>query len=125
MSIDTETADITAWHFPYSYDAIVVVATLQHLKDSDALALLQKMKEHTNPGGVHAISLFTNSGDMYAKDSSEDPGAFYPSSGWLKDHYSDWDVVSYSEASGTLAAKRPDGTPMENMTAYLLAKKRS
>ena len=124
LHLQTEVVDVATWDFSKQYDAIVVAVTLQHLKEADALAVLQKMKEHTNPGGVNAIVLFTNNGDRYLLDQEEDPGAFYPPDGWLREYYKDWEIQSYEEVSGKLVQrKRSDGTPMENMTARMLARK--
>lgn len=123
-NIKAEVVDITTWTFEKIYDAIVVSMTLQHLQEREALALLERMKEQTAPGGVNAVSLFTNDGDRFLLDREEDPGAFYPANGWLKEYYKGWEIISYEEKKGPLIARtRPDGTPMENTVARMLAKK--
>ncbi|MBM3204791.1 methyltransferase domain-containing protein [Candidatus Uhrbacteria bacterium] len=124
LAVTTETMDVTKWKFDQEYDAIIATVILQHLSTKDALRILEEMKQHTRAEGVHALSVFTNHGDRYLMDREEDPEAFYPKNGWLKEYYQDWEILDYAESKVPLLGKtRPDGSPMMNVTARMLARK--
>lgn len=128
VSVETERVDLTHWSIDGEYDAIVSTVVFQHLPTKQALRLLDEMKEHTNPGGVNAITVFTKNGDRYAFDQrpDEDPDAFYPDDGWLKDFYADWEVLDFDGSMKKIIGKvRLDGTPMENRVERILARKPS
>lgn len=44
-------ADIADWRPPFAVDAVVDVATLQHLDDSDAVAVVERARGWLKPGG--------------------------------------------------------------------------
>ncbi|MCC6563683.1 methyltransferase domain-containing protein [Candidatus Uhrbacteria bacterium] len=124
LQVKTELADLSDWSIENDYDAMVIVVTLQHLKTEDALRVLGEMKSHTKPGGLNAVSLFTKTGDRYAMDREEDPDAFYPEDGWIKDYYKDWEILTSAMRNAPIIGRtRPDGTPMENNVEVILAKK--
>lgn len=124
VTVDTQVADLAQWSFDGAYDAIVATVIFQHLNTQDALRVLSDMKSHTRPQGVNAISLFTKSGDRYRIDQVEDPTAFYPEDGWLKEFYKDWEVLEFEEAEAPLIGKfRDDGTQMSNTVSRILARK--
>lgn len=124
FKIETIAADLSQWTFDGDYDAMIVTVTLQHLQTVDALRVLEQMKKHTKSQGVNAIALFTSTGDRYELDKQEDPGAFYPADGWLKEYYKDWEIISYDQIEPPLINKtRPDGTPMRNVVERMLARK--
>jgi tellurite methyltransferase len=124
LSVKTEHEDLSSWSIDQDYDVMVSTSILQHLPTKQAMRILEEMKQHTRPNGLNAISLFTNNGDRYRMDREDDPDAFYPAEGWLKEYYKDWEILNYDESSGNLIGKnRPDGTPMSNIVAKLLARK--
>lgn len=123
-AIETEAADLSQWSITGEHDAIVATVVFQHLPTEQALRLLEEMRSHTRPGGVNAVTLFTKTGDRALLDQEEDPGAFYPDDGWLKDFYKDWEIIDQGMVTSTLIGKfRKDGSPMQNVVERILARK--
>lgn len=124
LQVETVVGDVTQWEFDSTYDVILAITLLQHLKTEDALRVLEAMQAYTNENGLNAISLFTNNGDRYRLDQIEDPDAFYPADGWLKEFYKDWEILNYEESEALLINRfREDGSPMKNVVAKILARK--
>lgn len=120
----TEQVDITEWEFTDQYDVILGIVILQHLQRDDALTLLENMKQHTNPGGVHALVYFTDEGDRYLLDREDDPNAFYPSNEWYKEFYSDWDEIYFKQKEAPLINKfHVNGEQMKNAIQTLIVRK--
>lgn len=125
VHIHTELADLHTWPITAEYNAILAIAVLQHLQHAAALGLLQAMKSHTAPGGMNALTVFTKSGDRYILDQTEDPGAFYPEDNWLKQFYSDWEIIEHDLITTSEIRTNPaTGLPMQNTLERLLARKR-
>ncbi len=128
LMIETEVANASTYVIDKDYDAFVVVLLFQFLNEQASTRLLQEMKAHTKPGGANMMHLFTQSGDRQRLDKEEDPDSncFYPADGWLKDFYSDWNIIDHSFATGPLIGKfHPDGTPMTSVVERILARKPS
>ncbi len=106
-----------------NYDLIVTTFMLHHLTKEKALNFIDEMKSHTNNGGLNAISTFTNAG-AFAKLKSSNK-SYLPKLGELKELYSDWEVLEYSEKNSMAKQTYPDGTPMFNIKATILARKSS
>jgi tellurite methyltransferase len=124
LSIETQVVDLTTWSIDTEYDAMIATVIFQHLHTEPALRLIAEMKAKTKPGGIHAITLFTKQGDRYLLDREEDPGAFYPDNDWLRDYYTDWEIIESGAVTGPLIGKyNPDGTPMLSTIEKLLARK--
>lgn len=79
------------------------------------------MQEHTNEDGLNTITSFTKNGDFYR--SNPDTGNFYPEEDELRGLYADWEVLEYEEVENQAFEKKPDGSPMMNMSAKLIARK--
>lgn len=103
------------------YDVILINFTLHHLKESHARKIIDMYKEETKPGALHVISTFTSQGDFYEMPQNKE--MFYSEPGELKTLYKDWEIIEYREEVRKTNATREDGTPMENLTALLIAKK--
>ena len=124
LDIKTLVEDLAAWSIDGSYDVMVATSILQHLPTGQAMRLLRDMQTHTNPEGLNAISLFTKNSERYNLDREEDPEAFYPEEGWLKDFYKDWDILDHQTYEAELIGKtHPDGSPMKNLMERILARK--
>ncbi|MBP9686385.1 MAG: methyltransferase domain-containing protein [Candidatus Doudnabacteria bacterium] len=124
LQISVEMADLNTWSIHDTYNAIITTATLQHLKHDAAIRILGQIKSHTRPGGINIVAALTKSGDRYLLDREEDPEAFYPTDNWLRDFYAGWEIIEHSFIQGALIGKfRPDGTPMQNTTERVLARK--
>lgn len=123
-AIEIEAADLSQWSITGEHDAIVATVVFQHLPTEQALRLLGEMKERTKDGGINAITLFTKTGDRALLDQEEDPGAFYPDDGWLKEFYKDWEIIDQGTVTSPLIGKfRKDGSPMQNVVERILARK--
>lgn len=124
LRVETELADLSNWSVDGSYDAFVATSILQHLSSEEALRLLAEVKTHTNVGGLNAVSLFTKDSERYRLDREEDPEAFYPDPGWLKEYYRDWEIIDHAQYEAELIGKtHPDGSPMKNIMERILARK--
>ena len=83
---------------------------------------IEKIQKHTDPDGLNAITVFTKNGDFYKKNPQTDN--FYPDANELKELYSDWEILEYEEVQSKAFQKNLDGSPMFNIAAELLARKR-
>lgn len=121
LTLNTEVGDALSYQWPKNFDVIVSTFMMHHLSRADALTLIGQIKENTTAGGLHALSLFTKEGDFFTQNP-ETP-RFYPALGELKEIYNDWEILEYREYQSSAFAKRPDGSPMQNIAASLLARK--
>jgi len=121
LTLETQIADIMQFEFTNSYNLILCTFVLHHLSRDRALELIKKIKQYTEIGGLNIIAAFTKNGDFYRIDPQTPE--LYLNENELKDIYSDWEVLSYSEKEGRAFKKRPDGTPMTNVSAEIIAKK--
>ncbi len=122
LDIHTEVKDIRTLNPDRNYDVFVCTYVLHHLSREDALELIKQMKEHTNANGLNTIATFTENGDFYR--NNPDTENFYPKERELKELYAEWEILEYEEVENQAFAKKPDGSPMVNISAKLIAKKR-
>jgi len=109
------------WPLEGQYDLIVSTFMLHHLKKEEAGEFIKKIKEHTKEGGINAVATFTMEGDFSKLENTT--GRFYPASGEMREFYFDWEIISYSEENSRARATHPDGSPMFNIKAEVLARK--
>lgn len=121
LSIQAKVGDMTEMKWDREFDVIATTFTMHHILREDGVRLVGQMQKHTKPGGYNAIALFTQDGDFYRRDP--DSVRFYPALGEMKELYSDWEIVSYSEVEGSAHAKKDDGTNMKNIVVRILARK--
>ncbi len=122
LSIQTEVKDIRTLNSDYHYDIFVCTYVLHHLLRQDALELIKQVKQRTNTNGLNTITTFTKNGDFYRDNPNTEN--FYPDEGGgLKELYADWEILEYDEIQVVARAKKPDGSPMINISANLLARK--
>lgn len=119
--LETKVADIVQIDFVGPYDLMVCTFTLHHLTREQAIKFIEKTKQSTKSGGYNLITSFTQNGDFYRKDPTT--GKFYLKENELKDLYQDWEVLTYFEKKAKAFAKNPDGTPMVNVFAGMIAKR--
>lgn len=125
LVIQTEVVDVSKYSIESDYDAIVAILLFQFLTADTSMRLMKEMKEHTKPGGINVVHVFTKTGDRPRLDQEGDPTAFYPNDNWLKTFYSDWDVIGHSSSNGPLIGKfHEDGTPMTSIVEKIIARKR-
>lgn len=121
VSINARVEDIRHFVLNQTYDVFVAVLVLHHLKRDEALHLLRRLRNASAIGSYHAIVVFTDDGDFFRRDPATDH--FFPSSGEVRRLYQGWAVLDYSLDTGPAFATKPDGAPMTNTVARLLAKR--
>ena len=121
LPLHTEVADIRTWKFVKMYDLILATFVLHHLSRSEALILIQNMMTHTKTGGLNIIVAFTQEGDFYKKDP--ETKNFYLHGDEFNTLYARWEILHYEERMEEASMKRADGSSMENICAYFLARK--
>lgn len=121
LHIQTEVKDIRTVNPDKNYDIFVCTYVLQHLSKEEATLLIRQMQAHTNENGLNSIAAFTQNGDFYRNEP--DTENFFPKEGELKELYAGWEVLEYEEIENQALSKRPDGSPMLNVSAKLIARK--
>ena len=121
LKVQAEVKDIRTLSHDRNYDVFVCTYVLHHLSREDALELIKQIQEHTNEEGLNTITTFTENGDFYR--NNPDTENFYPKEGELRKLYVGWEVLEYEEVENRAFAKRPDGSPMINISAKLIARK--
>ena len=121
LVIQTEVGDSRTLNLDRDFDIIVSTFMLHHLSREVALSLIKHIQEHTKAEGLNAVTVFTKNGDFYR--NNPEANNFYADENELRELYTDWQILQYEEAEGKAFAKRPDGSPMLNIAAKLLARK--
>lgn len=119
--ITTDLKDILEFEWKQSYDLIIAAFVLHFLKTADANKVINHMKANTNPGGYNVITAMTKQGDFFV--ANPETPHFYPSLEELKEIYHDWEVVTAFEKKTLAISRNPDGSPMSNVFAGLVARK--
>lgn len=123
LNLDAKVADIRHFELKENYENIVSSFVFHHLSRDEAIESVEKMKSFTTEGGINIVAAFTVDGDFYRKDPNTDN--FYLELGELRKLYTDWEILDYSEQERTAYAKREDGSQMVNVTATILARKKT
>lgn len=121
LNIQAEVKDIRTLNPDRNYDVFVCAHVLHHLSREDAISLIRQMQEHTNADGLNTITTFTENGDFYQNNPNTEN--FYPKESELKELYADWEILEYEESKDRAFAKKPDGSPMMNISAKVIARK--
>jgi tellurite methyltransferase len=119
--IKTNVEDATMIQLNKEYDVIIATFMLHHIAIKDGLGFLSKIQKYTKSGGFNIIATFTTEGDFYKLPNSKTKCYLNP--GELKEFYKSWKLIKYAEEIGSAHQKHADGTPMQNLTSYLLAQK--
>lgn len=120
--LTAEVKDVTHLELEGNFDVMVNTYMLHHLPREQALELIRIMQDHTNVEGINAIAAFTKAGDIYGSTTDD---RFLPEPDELKELYSDWEILEYSEAETNMISKKADGSSKKNFCARLLARKLS
>jgi tellurite methyltransferase len=104
-----------------NYDAMISTFMLHHLTRENALRFIARIQARTNIGGLNFLATFTDDGDFFRKNPTTDK--FHPVVNELKGLYADWVIVEYNESTSRAQATKPDGSPMFNVVARILARK--
>lgn len=121
LDVVTQVSDARGINWQENFDVLVSTLMLHHLTHEEAVNLIKLMQEHTNPDGLNAITAFTPEGDFFR--NNPETNKFYPTEQELRELYADWEVLQYEEAESRARQTKPDGSPMINTAARLLAKK--
>jgi len=105
----------------YKYNMVLFTFIMHYLSKSRGEEILRIAKEQARTGTVHVIAAITTKGDFFKKGQNK----FYLAPGELKDIYlqDGWKVKKYFEEYRLMSMKKEDGTPMKNLTAFLIAQK--
>lgn len=85
--------DLKTFRFEKDYDCILSFATLCFVEKSDWKRFIVQAKEHTSPGGIHIMHIFTD-----AVPASPDIAPFavgLAHDGELKEMYQDWEILQF------------------------------
>ena len=122
--VQTEMRDIKDFNPDDHFDVLVSTYVFHYLPRQDALLLIKQIQEHTKRDGLNVITAFIKNGDF--KRDKKNTKNFYLKREELKDLYvnAGWEILEYEEVSDQAVKKNPDGSPMVNVSAQLIAKKR-
>ena len=104
---------------PESYEAMCFINVLHFLPFTTALEVIQKCKDATKPGGMHAISIFTDGTSDFVKTW----GARLWSVEELRAAYEGWSIESCESVPGYLVQRNAQGEREPSCTIQFLAKK--
>ncbi len=121
LHIQTKVSDSRTLNLDQGFDVLISTFMLHHLSREEALRVINQLQEHTNIEGLNVITAFTKNGDFYRNNS--ETNNFYPAENELRELYANWEILEYEETEGKAFAKRPDGSPMLNISARILARK--
>ena len=88
LAIDAWVADLAAFEFSRDYDAIIAHGVLHLLPRADWARLIAAMRQHTKPGGVNIVAVFTD--DIPPPDDLAPFMRGLFKKGELATHYADW-----------------------------------
>ncbi|PIT92761.1 MAG: hypothetical protein COU08_00735 [Candidatus Harrisonbacteria bacterium CG10_big_fil_rev_8_21_14_0_10_42_17] len=117
LNIETHLLDVIKMSLGRDYDVIVSTFILHHLSSESTDQFLQSIMSHTKKDGLNVISTFIKGGDISESKS------FLFDTGALRERYSHWNILDYFEEERGMVARRPDGSPMKNMVASIIAEK--
>lgn len=121
LNIQAEVNDLKSLTLNNNFDVLICTFVLHHFDRQNALALIKQIQNHTNPGGVNALTAFTEDGDFYRH--SPQTKNFYLKPNELKELYNGWEVLEYHEKESKAFKKNPDGSPMTNVAVKILVRK--
>jgi len=91
ISICSEIADMREYVFTTAYDLIVSHGCLHLVERSAWLRLVQAFKQHTNPGGINVVAVFTDR--LTPPDDLKDFCIGLFQEGELFQLYADWETI--------------------------------
>ncbi len=109
--------DIRTFPFLKTYGTIVCMNVLHFLKKEAITTLIKKMKEVTQPKGIHFISVFTTTGDLHSNTMH------FFTSNELKEYYTDWNILYYTEIIKPTRECDSAGNTKHHEVAFLVAQK--
>jgi cyclopropane fatty-acyl-phospholipid synthase-like methyltransferase len=95
VEINAFVQDLCSFQWEYNYDLIISYGTLHFVTNESWHKFLADAKEHTNPGGIHVIQIFTDK--VPASDDIKDFAIGLSKEGELLDIYHDWEMIDHKE----------------------------
>lgn len=89
-------ADINAFTLTEQFDVIYSTGTIQYLKDDAIDGFFEKIKKHTNPGGLHYFNVFVDKPFLPLPPDWDKEEKMWKT-GDLFRHYGDWKLRSIDE----------------------------
>lgn len=93
LSIQAEEADLRTYELSEDFDTVVCIGLLMFFECPVALRQLAQLKAHVRPGGIAIVNVLTEGTTFMDMFSPEGYCLFKP--GQLRDHFADWEVISY------------------------------
>lgn len=121
IKIQAFVQDLNSFEFAKNFDVITSSYVFHLLNAEAALDLIANIKLHTAEKGLNILTVFTKDGDFFRNNPYTDK--FYALTGELSNLYSDWNILKYEEKLSRAFQKRPDGSPMFNIAARIIAQK--
>ena len=120
LSVRFRAQDLADFEFEREYDVILSHGVLHLPEKHIRNAFIRRAQEHTAPGGLHYIGIFTNclpaAPDMVAVTKS------LFDVGELPAMYGDWEILHHNE--GTFRDEHPGGIKHEHAYERVIARKR-
>lgn len=93
ISVNAFTADLREFQFARSYDLIMSFGTLHFVSREDWRAFISRAKEHTSPGGIHIMQIFTDT--VPASPDIAEFAIGLAKDGELLELYEDWEILQF------------------------------
>ena len=101
------------------YDGLAAMFILHHLDHQDALDLLTRARQQTQPSGINAIATFSQQGDFYRENPHG--GHYFPATmqEFLEPYTDDgWEILNYAQET----VPTPDGQRQNEVLRFLARK---
>jgi len=96
VSLEVILSDVRSFKFGKKYDIILSNAALHYLEMEERRELTERIKWFTKNGGLNVISAFIKGRDD-SEDKARRTGMRFFKKNELKNYYSGWEIVEYSE----------------------------
>ena len=107
-------SDIREFEFKDKYDLIIASYVLHFFRREKAEEIIQKMKKSTEIGGYNILVCMSDEDGFYNRK----PNNFYPSMRYLRNIYSDWEIVE--SVQDFTALEEHDGLPPHKHNLIIL-----
>ncbi|MBC7092674.1 methyltransferase domain-containing protein [Candidatus Bipolaricaulota bacterium] len=119
VQVRTVCADIVAYELDDLYHVIFSTGTLHYLPKRVRTCRFQDYKEHTTPGGIHALTVFVEKPFIPRAPDAEENSHPYRS-GELLGYYWDWEILYCTEE---IFDCRSSGIPHRHAVNRVIARK--
>lgn len=102
MGISTSIAPIEDFKANTEYSLVHIALVLHHVSEASAGSLIKSLKDHTVPGGIHILRLFTSNSDFFAQSNG---AGFYDDGTNLDGLYDDWKILLDEKINATASTQ--------------------